>query len=271
MGSLRDLSRADLRRLAEGLESGKLVPTYAASSVGRYVGSSGRDVAAEELRRLDGLGVPPRHIALTARLLAEEREAAQAIRDRVDLVWTGPEVAGSLSRDSATVARELLGAAKRSVLLASYVIDPNGDNTRALLGSLAQRMDANPDLVVRLFLNVGRPWVKGVQDEREDEVLVQEAADQVRHVWPGKRLPQVFYDPRALVLGYGPRACLHAKVFVVDGERALVTSANLTEAAHERNIEAGVLISDEAIAAALERQFRSLVDAGLLVAMPGMG
>ncbi len=271
MGSLRDLSRADLQRLAEGLQTGKLVPTYAESSVGRYVGASSRDVAAAELRRLHTLGVPPQHIALTARLLAEEREASQAIRDRIDLVWTGPEVAGSRSRDSATVARELLGRAKRSVLLASYVIDPNSEKARALLGSLAQQMDANPDLLVRLFINVARPWLNGVPDDRDDELLVAEAAVQVRHVWPGERLPQVFYDPRALARGHGPRACLHAKVFIVDGERALVTSANLTEAAHERNIEAGVLIDDADVAASLERQFMSLVDAGLLVAMPGMG
>jgi phosphatidylserine/phosphatidylglycerophosphate/cardiolipin synthase-like enzyme len=271
VGSLRDLSRADLLRLAEGLESGKLVPGYAGSSVTRYVGYSGRDVAAAELRRLDGLGMSPQHIAVTARLLAEEREAAQAIRDRLDLVWTGPEVEGSLSRDSATVARELLGQAERSVLLASYVIDPNSAKAKALLGSLAERMDANTDLVVRLFINVARRKVNGVWDDRDGEVLVGEVASTVRRVWPGKRMPKVFYDPRALAKGRGPRGCLHAKVFIVDGQRALVTSANLTEAAHERNIEAGVLISDEAVAAALERQFLSLVDEGLLVAMPGMG
>jgi len=54
-------------------------------------------------------------------------------------------------------------------------------------------------------------------------------------------------------------------VVIVDREKALVTSANLTEAAHERNIEAGVLIEDADVAKSLERQFRSLVEVGLLV------
>jgi phosphatidylserine/phosphatidylglycerophosphate/cardiolipin synthase-like enzyme len=37
---------------------------------------------------------------------------------------------------------------------------------------------------------------------------------------------------------------LHAKCIVVDGRHALVTSANSTEAASQRTIEAGVLLVD---------------------------
>ncbi len=46
------------------------------------------------------------------------------------------------------------------------------------------------------------------------------------------------------------------------GARALVTSANLTEAAHGRNIEAGVLLDDPAFARVLEAQLMGLVDRG---------
>ena len=270
MASLRELGRADLLRLADALEREKLRPSYASTAVGRYVGSSSAEDTAVELRRLAGLGMSPVHIAYTTRLLAEERAASQAIRDRVDVVWTGPEVEGSLSRDSATVARELLGQAERSILLASYAIDPNVDKVKRLLGGLATRMDAKPELDVQLFLNVKRGWKKGVQDDRAEEVLVAEEATRFRGLWPGVRRPAVYYDPRALALGLGPRACLHAKVVVVDQKRALITSANLTEAAHERNIEAGVLIEDSELARTLERQFSSLVEAGLLVRMRGV-
>jgi phosphatidylserine/phosphatidylglycerophosphate/cardiolipin synthase-like enzyme len=267
VGSLRELGRADLLRLADALERGKLGPSYADSAVGRYVGNACAADASAELRRLDGLGMSPVHVAYTARLLAEERAVSQAIRDRVDIVWTGPEVEGSLSRDSATVARELLGQAERSVLLASYAIDPKEGKVKGLLGGLADRMDANPELDVQLFINVKRPW----KDERAAEVLVAEEAVRLRGLWPGERRPTVYFDPRALDIGHGPRACLHAKVVVVDQKKALVTSANLTEAAHERNIEAGVLIEDADVARTLERQFRSLVEAGALVKMPGVG
>ncbi|MBI4703437.1 MAG: hypothetical protein HY744_20175 [Deltaproteobacteria bacterium] len=52
--------------------------------------------------------------------------------------------------------------------------------------------------------------------------------------WPGRRLPQTFCDPRALFARPGPRAVLHARCVVVDGERALVTSTNVAEAALHR-------------------------------------
>jgi len=51
---------------------------------------------------------------------------------------------------------------------------------------------------------------------------------------------------------------------VVDEERVLVTSANFTEAAHQRNIEAGILIVDTAIALAIISQFNSLTERNIL-------
>ncbi len=83
-------------------------------------------------------------------------------------------------------------------------------------------------------------------------------------VWPGKRLPEVFYDPRSLETDGHKRAVLHAKAVVVDGRFTLLTSANFTEAAQERNIEAGVVIEDARLAKRVERQFFHFVDAGIL-------
>ncbi len=56
---------------------------------------------------------------------------------------------------------------------------------------------------------------------------------------------------------------------VVDKERALVTSANFTQAAQERNIEAGVLIAEPSVANALQVQFETLVEDAVLKRVPG--
>jgi phosphatidylserine/phosphatidylglycerophosphate/cardiolipin synthase-like enzyme len=56
----------------------------------------------------------------------------------------------------------------------------------------------------------------------------------------------VFYDPRALDLE-SPGGVLHAKAVVADDEAAFITSADLTEAALDRNIERGVLFRDRAL------------------------
>ncbi|MGA1133162.1 MAG: phospholipase D-like domain-containing protein [Prochlorotrichaceae cyanobacterium] len=69
----------------------------------------------------------------------------------------------------------------------------------------------------------------------------------------------MFYDPRSLSTGSGSKACLHTKCVVVDETYVFITSANFTEAAHQRNIETGILMKDETIAKALQHQFDSLV------------
>ncbi|MGH9321370.1 MAG: phospholipase D-like domain-containing protein [Vicinamibacteria bacterium] len=61
---------------------------------------------------------------------------------------------------------------------------------------------------------------------------------------------------------------LHAKCVVVDDRLSLVTSANFTEAAHWRNIEAGVLVDDPRFAVNLRSQFDRLIAEGLLLRLP---
>ena len=61
---------------------------------------------------------------------------------------------------------------------------------------------------------------------------------------------------------------MHAKCVVVDGAQALVTSANFTEAAQERNIEVGLLVDAPALADRLEEHFASLIRDGHLERLP---
>ncbi|MBA3509456.1 MAG: hypothetical protein H0T19_05130 [Thermoleophilaceae bacterium] len=63
----------------------------------------------------------------------------------------------------------------------------------------------------------------------------------------------------------GTGAALHAKILVIDGKRALVGSANLTNRALTANLEAGVLVADPQVAEAIEEHVRELMAAGELV------
>jgi phosphatidylserine/phosphatidylglycerophosphate/cardiolipin synthase-like enzyme len=69
-----------------------------------------------------------------------------------------------------------------------------------------------------------------------------------RWCWPADRRP--------------PGALLHAKALIIDGERALIGSANLTERALSANL--GVLIRDPSVTAALEAHIGSLMESGVL-------
>lgn len=258
--AFRRLSRPALEDLAAALESGRLGPPYEASSLRERVPPGAVESVARALEGMRRSGMEPPHLATALRLLAEERTASQASADRVELVWSGPKVEGSGSRDTAVVVQELFRQARRSVLVASYALD-RGDKARALFLSLAERMDSEPTLDVRLHVNVHRRY----EDEREDTVLLRDFARAFREeIWPGGRLPRVFYDPRSLARGGPTRSCLHAKCVVIDEERAFVTSANFTEAAHARNLEAGVLVDDARLARGLVAQFHSLTAGRLL-------
>lgn len=261
------LSRPALVSLAAALETGRLSVPCSVASVESYVPEALCQGIVTEINRLYAMGATPKHIAYTLHLIAAERSASQEVRDRIELVWTGPEVVGSESRDTSIVVRDLFSIARHSVLISSFAID-RGEKAQQLFNELATRMDTNSQLQVRMFLNVPRPF----KSEVAESILLREFADTFRNkIWPGKRLPKVFYDPRALAVGTEAKACLHAKCIVVDDECVFVTSANFTEAAHERNIEAGVLLSDPVAAKAMRSQFENLVIHKILRRVPGIG
>ncbi|WP_235526313.1 hypothetical protein [Nostoc piscinale] len=157
------LSRPTLLKLAAALENGRLYPPFLVSAIINYVPATLSQTVVDELNHLTCEGVKCSHIAYTLRLLAAERSASQQIRDRIELVWTGPEVTGSQSRDTSVVVRELFSKAKKSVLISSFAID-KGEKAKKLFQVLAERMDANPELYVQMFLNIQRPHYSEVAE-----------------------------------------------------------------------------------------------------------
>lgn len=260
--ALHALTRGDLEALAEALEAGRMAPPFQANELRRVLPESLCAGAASELRRLVDAGMSPAALALTLRLLAREKAAAQRERDGVQLVWSGPTHAQASLRDTSVVVADLLDSARESVLISSFAVY----EARDIFASLAAKMDSHPQLRVRMFLNVARPHGS---DTKEAELLRRFLDVFRKRDWPGQRLPEIFYDPRALDDTPGPRASLHAKCIVVDGERALVTSANFTEAAQQRNVEVGVLVEDGGFARTLRRHFEALVETGVFLALPG--
>jgi phosphatidylserine/phosphatidylglycerophosphate/cardiolipin synthase-like enzyme len=255
--ALLDLPSHLRDRLASALESGVLGDSPSAVSIKSVMGPrNDTDGVVAALGELGQLGVKGPAAAAWLRAIAQ----VAARSPKPDLVWSGPEVPGLHARDTRRVYEELLGSAERSIWASTYAFF---DGPKAF-EVLARRMEAKPALHVTLLLNIQRK--RG--DNTASDQLVRRFADRFwKTDWPGSSRPSVYYDPRALD-PEGPGGVLHAKAVVADDEAVFVTSANLTEAALDRNIELGILVRDRAFALTVCTYFRNLIDRNLLKPLP---
>ena len=266
MSVLRRLGHPNMVGLAAALAGRRIAPPFRCSQLLGHVSDELLDDVVGELQDLSARGMTPPHIARMLHLLAEERAAAQAVADRVELVWSGTEVLTATSRDTAVVVQELFREARESVLIASYALD-TGSKAKVLFGTLAGRMDAEPDL-----RGCGSSSTSIGNSGTTPPTPFSCGSSRTPPARPvaGQAAPETFYDPRSLATQGNTRACFHAKCVVIDDHRALITSANFREAAHERNIEAGAVITDSILARALRAQFDTLVDHAALQRVPGL-
>lgn len=173
-----------------------------------------------------------------------------------DLVLSGPEVPGVPTSDTGAVMHALIEQAEMEVLLVGYAIHKGA----SLFARLAERMAENPKLKVTFCLDVRRPW----KDTSLSSEIVKRFAQKFRQEhWPFDVVPAVYFDPRGLEAG-SVASSLHAKCVIIDRRKGLVSSANFTEAAMERNIEVGVLLSDEHTANRVAAFFFGLIAQGSL-------
>jgi phosphatidylserine/phosphatidylglycerophosphate/cardiolipin synthase-like enzyme len=253
MSPFSQLSRPTLLKLATALETQRLQPPFSTLNFSQELPSIYRKEVIAELRRLSEAGMSVQHLAYLLKAICGEREQTQVMRDRAELVWTGTST--SQMRQTRVVVQDLFAKASQQVLITSYAID-SPSKAGQLFAPLAKQMETYPELEVKLGLNIPRRW----GDTTPTAELLNNFAGNFRSFWCGQRLPEIFYDPRSLSQEFHQRGCLHAKCVVVDQEQVFITSANFTEAAHHRNIEAGVLLSDPELARSLYSQFQGLVD-----------
>ena len=254
--SLLQLSPTELRSLASAFRTGRISSPCSAPALTRYVSGPIVDQVAAAIKEMTEIGYSSAGISYALDLVADCRVNISKLDDAIQLVMSGPQLAGSERRDTGVVVSDLFRNAQENVLIAGYAIYQG----RRLFSELAKRMDELPQLEVRMFLDISR---KPGDTSRSDEI-VRRFADRFRsEEWPhSSRAPQVFYDLRGLDQDRTERASMHAKCVVVDGRRVFVSSANFTEAAQERNVEIGVLFESVAAAARINRFFAGLADSG---------
>jgi phosphatidylserine/phosphatidylglycerophosphate/cardiolipin synthase-like enzyme len=218
---------------------------------GSTVSSAGRFALSELLKAWAESGLPfeGRQIACALQAMAWEDHAARA-RLAVELVWTGPALAGHGFRSTEQRVVELVDLATKSVWIVAFA---------------AYRV---PSIVAALERAVVRDVRLSFVVEDADESRGRVTFDPILAF--GRRIAsvaRVYTWPleRRAVDARGRHGTLHAKCVIVDGRELFLSSANFTEYAMSLNLELGVVVTSREVAQAAERMLERLVQEGVLI------
>ena len=175
--------------------------------------------------------------------------AAKRSRQTTELVWTGPSTPVVPVRRTEQVLCDLIRCAERRLTMTSFGIF----QVPRLVEELEQALGRG--VALRIILG-DRESHSDQEIDRQRQQLGRVVATRAALLqWPADRRPR---DER------GHAGLMHVKVAVADSRVAFLTSANLTEAALERNMELGVLIRGAGMPASIERLIDALLESGEL-------
>ena len=175
--------------------------------------------------------------------------AAKRSRHTTELVWTGPATPVVPVRQTEQVLSGLIEAAERTLTITSFGIYQ--------VPRLVEALELALDRGVALRI------VMGDREARSDQAIEQQRRQLGRSVVGRATLLQWPHDRRSRD-EQGHAGMMHIKAAVADSRSAFLTSANLTEAALERNMELGVLLRGGNLPAAIDRLFDALLESGEL-------
>jgi phosphatidylserine/phosphatidylglycerophosphate/cardiolipin synthase-like enzyme len=257
VGTLLQLPAPALTEIGRALAGGILRHGFSAQSLAPFCGPSAVAVN-DALRQLSAKEMSLASLGMLCEGLGRALAARDEVERNVQLVLSGPEVTGTPVVDTRTTVMSLFREAVSEVVIASYVFHEAAE----FFQHLAEKHDANPEFRVVFLLDLTHRRTAA----REPASVIAPAfcAEFRKKHWPGRRAPEIWHDPRKFEPEPAEGGVLHAKAVIVDARTALVTSANFTEAAQTRNIEAGALLRRCRAAAQLHAYFTGLIGTGVL-------
>lgn len=158
------------------------------------------------------------------------------------LVWTGPSTGLVPIRHTEQVLCELIESARERLFLVSFVAYEVG----AVLRALRMAGERHVQLDILLESSVGHGG-KVTYDSVKN--MKESLPDANVYIWGNDKKEEAGLAGGAV----------HAKCAVADARMAFVTSANLSVAAMERNMECGVLVTGGSLPTALHRHLEALI------------
>lgn len=178
--------------------------------------------------------------ALALALESAQMAARSAEVPRVEVVVTGPDSPAAPVRLTSEVVSQLIDQAAHRVTLVSYAAYQ--------MPAVVAALDAAVTRNVRVSLILESP------EKLEGGGGAHAYAKFRTYHWPPDRR-----EP--------PEAKLHAKAVIVDARDVLLTSANMTSSAYDKNIELGVLCRGGVVAEQVQRHFDALIRRNVLEAL----
>jgi cardiolipin synthase A/B len=161
-----------------------------------------------------------------------------------EFVWTGPKTSQVYPRRSEQVLLDLIREAKSELLLVSFVTINVGNIYEQLNAAIAQSVK------VSVLLE---------SSKQRGGRLDKDQVAQMQNIVPNAKFYRWIDRSSEFIDG-----CVHAKIFVADRSAALITSANLTGNAMEKNMEAGVLVRGGRIPTSVSAHFDELIQRGVI-------
>ena len=181
-------------------------------------------------------------VATAMRAAASTAEAVRA-EHKISLVWTGPSTEAGHLRSTRSVLATLVANATESLVLVSFASYDVAELTAALAAATARGVKVT--LILETPDDPGGPLVIG---PAHPFASIKNTASFYR--WPHEARKAFF----------ATAARLHAKCVIADRSSALITSANLTSAGINDNIELGVLIEAGPLPTKLSQHLQLLIE-----------
>ena len=188
-------------------------------------------------------GLSPKEIAsaLVSAAVTAERFCAE---NAVDILWTGPTTTVVPVRRMEQSLCELIDSAQKRLLIVSFVAYKAEKVYAAIRAAIVRGVRVS-------FLTEASKEHGGSLDVDPSDLLKKKFPEADFYRWDNPDLSHP--------------AVVHAKCAIADESRALVTSANLTGAAMDNNMELGLMISSRRISSRMAAHFAALVTEHILV------
>ena len=181
-------------------------------------------------------------------LVAAQVEEHHRCGQRLELVWTGPDNQVIPLRRTDQALLQLINEAENSLDIVSFAVYKVEAIAQALINAVQRGVS------VAVYLETPDASEGKIAFDTIRALGVDVAQHARTYIWPLEKRLQA---------ADGRHGSLHAKIALADGQKMLISSANLTEYAMTLNMEMGILVHGGALPAQVEAHLARLIEQGV--------